>query len=187
MYRCKQCRHARKGETWDKRFCQLREQSVQAEELACAEGFQISARAFLESISRADKRLEEMSFRAQRYRDMAKRATGSIEATRVSGTAGRSQVESNINRCIDIANDIDRQAAQLRERYAQAMRAIEGVSDPAGREVLELRYLHRMRWEEIAKRIGYTQRNIIRLHGIALREVEAQIDQDEREQNSGQG
>lgn len=175
MSRCKQCRSACRAEDRDERFCRKLRKTMQSDAPACADGFQISARAFMESIARADKRLEDMSMRAQRYRENAHRATGSMEAARVSGTAGRSRIETNMNRCIDIARDIEREAEQLRAQYERARSLIAGVSDPAGREVLELRYLSRMRWEEIAGRMHYDERQVRRIHGLALREVDAQM------------
>lgn len=175
MRMCKQCAHARRACDWAERSCSLKGETVRGDAIACGE-FELSARAYLESISRADKRLEDMSWRAQHYREIAYRATGSMEATRVSGTAGRSKVEHNINRCLDIAQDIDREAEALRTRLARAREMIDGVSDPQGREVLELRYLSRLHWEEIAKRMNYTQRNVAHIHGAALREVQMQME-----------
>lgn len=142
--------------------------------MACS-AYAISARAYLEQIGNATRRLEDMSYRAQRYRDMARRATGSMEATRTSGTGGRSRVETNVNSCIDLAADIDRRAAVLRAQYETACEMIEGVQDAAGRELLELRYLRGMRWEDIGRRMGYELRQTYRLHGRALQEVQAQM------------
>ena len=179
MRYCKQCVHARRACDRKEIKCSLKGKSGRGDAIACC-AFKLSARAFLESVSRADKRLEDMSWRAQHYREIAYRATGSMEATRVSGTAGRSKVESNINRCLDIARDIDRKAEALRGKLAQAQEMIDSVSDPQGQEVLELRYLHRMRWEEIAKRMNYTQRNVVHIHGAALREAQMKMDQNNK-------
>ena len=176
MRTCKQCAYAYRAEEWTERKCGHKGETVRAEAIAC-EAFKLSARDFLESISRADKRLEDMSWRAKHYREIAYRATGSMEATRVSGTAGRSKVEHNINRCLDLAQDIDRQADALRGNLALAYEMIEGVTVPQGREVLELRYLRRLSWEEIAERMKYEARQTQRIHRKALREVQAQINQ----------
>ncbi len=40
------------------------------------------------------------------------------------------------------------------------------------RLLLELRYLHGLTWEQIAERMRYSRRHIIRLHGSALLQMQ---------------
>jgi DNA-directed RNA polymerase specialized sigma subunit len=49
-----------------------------------------------------------------------------------------------------------------------AARTIEKIGDEKMRQVLSLRYLSGLRWEEISNKIGYTLRQTFRLHGRAL-------------------
>lgn len=176
MNTCGTCRHAARGSLPQERICQAAQgNAVRAQQSACSR-YAISARAYLEEIGNATRRLEDMSYRAQRYRDMACRATGSMEAARTSGTGGRSRIETNVNKCIDLAADIDRWAAALRAQYETACEMIEGVQEAAGRELLELRYLRGMRWEDIGRRMGYELRQVYRIHGRALRAVQRQME-----------
>lgn len=129
----------------------------------------------LDGVCGAERRIEEMAQRAQRYRELARMATGSAEAVRVSGTTGRSRVERNVGRLVDIAREIDAQAERLRRRMDEAARLIEGVSNPLGREVIELRYFDRLPWERIAQRMHYSRSAVIEMHGRALAEIERQM------------
>ncbi len=175
MNTCRSCRFAAGATSRQKRICRQSGATVDAESRACG-AYALSARAYLERIGNATRRLEDMSYRAQRYREMARRATGSMEAARTSGTDGGSKVAGNMDRCIDLAADIDRKAAELRRQYDAACAMIEQVQDADGREVLELRYLRGMRWEDIGRRMHYNERQVRRMHKRALLDVQRQMD-----------
>nr|DAL71531.1 MAG TPA: Protein of unknown function (DUF722) [Caudoviricetes sp.] len=49
---------------------------------------------------------------------------------------------------------------------------IEAMQDETEKTVLRLRYIHWMRWEQIADRMGYSIRNITKIHGKALAHFE---------------
>lgn len=49
---------------------------------------------------------------------------------------------------------------------------IEAMQDETEKTVLRLRYIHWMQWEQIADRMGYSIRNITKIHGKALAHFE---------------
>ena len=51
-------------------------------------------------------------------------------------------------------------------------RKIESMQDETEKTVLRLRYIRWLRWEQIAERIGYSLRNITKIHGKALAHFE---------------
>ena len=66
------------------------------------------------------------------------------------------------------AEELGRMTEYLRAEYAYALALIEAVPDAAGREVLELRYLSGLKWVQIARRMGYEERQVRRIHQRAL-------------------
>lgn len=93
--------------------------------------------------------------------------------------------------------EMDRQVEQMRAvnagayaeelgrlaEYAHALALIEAVPDAAGREVLELRYLSGLTWMQIARRMGYEERQVRRIHQRALQcaaDVRAKGDRGDR-------
>ena len=174
MAMCKQCRHARPGSNPGVRQC-----GIGGEVRACApacQDYAVSAYAYLEGVARAAERMRSMALRAQEFREMAGRATAGVEAVRVSGTGARSRVERGVSACVDLAMQLETQAASLRERHAQALELIEGVGTAEGRRTLEMRHLERRRWEAIARELGYDVRQCQRIHRRALADVQAQMD-----------
>jgi DNA-directed RNA polymerase specialized sigma subunit len=51
-------------------------------------------------------------------------------------------------------------------------RKIESMQDETEKTVLRLRYIRWLRWEQIAERMGYSLRNITKIHGKALAHFE---------------
>lgn len=49
---------------------------------------------------------------------------------------------------------------------------IEAMQDETEKTVLRLRYIHWLKWEQIAERMGYSLRNITKIHGKALAHFE---------------
>ena len=56
--------------------------------------------------------------------------------------------------------------AKLRWKILRDIRALENEDE---QKVLRLRYIKRMKWEEIATEMGYTYRRALQIHGKALR------------------
>ena len=80
------------------------------------------------------------------------------------------------------AEELGRLAERLRVEYAHALALIEAVPDAVGREVLELRYLSGLTWMQIARRMGYEERQV-RIHQRALQcaaDVRAKGDRGDR-------
>lgn len=52
--------------------------------------------------------------------------------------------------------------------YRHISKSIEAMSDDREKELLRLKYLHGLDWEEVADRMHYTTRWVYKLHGYAL-------------------
>ena len=138
--------------------------------------YALSARAFMERVMNAHRRIKSMQQRAQQYRALAMRSTSAMQAVRSGGTDARSKVEDGACAFMDISQDIEEQARRLRELIRQTSAIIERLSDPVEREVLELRYLSGLRWEEIGRKMIYDERQVRRIHVKALEHVQREMD-----------
>lgn len=80
--------------------------------------------------------------------------------------------------CMDLseyAAQLDELLTELKDQMEQRIRIrreitqrIEAMQDETEKTVLRLRYIHWLRWEQIAERMGYSLRNITKIHGKAL-------------------
>ena len=138
--------------------------------------YAMSAQAFMQRVTNAQRRIVEMEERAAHYRDMAKRITATLSGVRVSGTPGGSRMEENMDAFMDICRDIEHEARRLRKYLAQANKVIGRIMDAREREVLELRYLSGYDFEDIARKMFLSERTVRRIHVKALEHVQREMD-----------
>ena len=84
--------------------------------------------------------------------------------------------------CMDLseyAAQLDELLTELKDQMEQRIRIrreitqrIEAMQDETEKTVLRLRYILWLRWEQIAERMGYSLRNITKIHGKALAHFE---------------
>lgn len=79
----------------------------------------------------------------------------------------------------EYAAQLDELLTELKDQMEQRIRIrreitqrIEAMQDETEKTVLRLRYIHWLRWEQIAERMGYSLRNITKIHGKALAHFE---------------
>lgn len=109
--------------------------------------------------------------RAQRYRDMAMRATGRVDAVRLSGTPRRSKVEDNVLAMVDVHRELKERVNELMQETRRAEKLICTLSDERYHAVLQLRYLCGLSWEEVAQRLNFSVRWVHKLHGEGLKQL----------------
>ena len=125
-------------------------------------------RHYLRDVRSKYRYAQMLSVRAERYRQLAMRATGRTDAIRLSGTSHRSKVEENVLNMVDVQREIEEKIKELMVETKRAQKMISRLEDPKHRMVLELRYLQGMAWEEIAEQMGYTLRWVYQLHRRAM-------------------
>ena len=135
---------------------------------AAAPGGNMEIRNFLRDVRSKYRYAQMLSVRAERYREMAMRATGRTDAVRLSGTSHRSKVEDNVIAMMDVQREIEEKIKELMVETKRAQKLISRLENSKHRMVLEMRYLQGMTWEEIAEQMDYTLRWVHQLHKQAL-------------------
>ena len=131
----------------------------------------MTAKEYLQQAYQIHRSIQARKQQVARLRALAEQVTSAATATRVSGTPARSKVESTVCRIADLQSLIQRDICRLAEKYEEIQRIIDKVEDDTCRNILSLRYLSFLTWEEIAEKMDYNERHVRRLHGIALQKV----------------
>ena len=80
-----------------------------------------------------------------------------------------------VDALISLNKAIAERVEVLTERQEKLFKLVAELENPQHRAVLEKYYLfpeqQGITWEEVAKQMGYTKRQILRIHGNALREI----------------
>lgn len=115
-----------------------------------------------------NKRIDDIYERIARCREMATRATSTTNAANISGTGGRSRVEANAIRIMDLEAQLDETIDRLVKERTAIQKAIEQIEDDQAKRILELRYIDRRKWDNVMMRMHISRTHSFRLHEEAL-------------------
>ena len=122
--------------------------------------------------------------RYQEAKKRTKRIQEEIDALRSSETSpvglgdglphgsGTSDLSGYAARWDELVRELEAEKEMQMVTYREIRQQIRMVSDATEQEILSRRYLLGQRWEKIAVEMGYSYRNITRLHGYALKHFE---------------
>jgi RNA polymerase sigma factor (sigma-70 family) len=138
--------------------------------------YAMSAQAFLLRVRGAQRRIVYMEEQAARYRDMATRTTARMDGICSRTGFAHSGTEENMNALMDVSQEIGREAQRLRGYLAETHSVLALMRSPQERELIELRYLSEMSWQDIADRMFMCERTVRRLHAKAMENMQLAMD-----------
>ena len=121
------------------------------------------------------REIEWLEREIQKWRSNAERMTASYHAAPASGGSNRRSIEEAVEQ-IDklIRRFMDYQSDLIRTR-GMIENAIESLRDPVLQEVLQMRYLDGLNFHQIAGKLGYSDRHLVRLHRAALEKMSLNV------------
>lgn len=132
----------------------------------------MTAKEYLRQLARSNSRIDALIERQRRYRELAERRTAVYRDTPGGGRRCSSSVEECAVKIIDLEREIDRRIDEYVDLTREIETAIDKVGDDRYRDILRYRYINGWSWERIAQEMHYDRRQITRLHGLALLEIE---------------
>lgn len=125
---------------------------------------------FLQQYRLAEMEEQRLVLEIERWRSRAERMTAGYSKAPAGGGDGRS-MEHTLERLGELAAELTHQRDKLVRLRREIGAAIDKVPDARLRELLRLRYIDGLSFEQIAVRMSYSWRQVIRLHGVALSKV----------------
>jgi len=139
--------------------------------------YAMSAKAYMERVLNAQRRIVHMEEQAAHYRDMATGVGSSCSFAAVRGSGfAESSIEKNVNALLLISDEIGQEIERLRTYMSEVKEMLFHLPDPRERELLEMRYLNGMKWGEISLQMLLDERHVRRLHEKALQHVQRDMD-----------
>ena len=128
----------------------------------------MTAKEVLLQLARKDARIESMRERLARYQELAQGSRSRLRSVPGGGQRRNSSVEEYVSKIVDLTREVD---AQIDE-YVDLTRAIDAtiaaLKDQRFQDLLRWRYMDGWRWERISRAMGYEERQVYRLHALAL-------------------
>jgi len=132
----------------------------------------ITAKEYLSRAYRIDQRINSKLEQVQALRNLAEKASAILSGTPVGKNSEPHQMESTIAKMMDLEAVINIDLKQLVDTKHEIITMIKCVESTQLQTLLELRYLSFFTWEQIAEAMEIQPRQVFRLHGKALGEVE---------------
>ena len=133
----------------------------------------LSAKEFLKQARHIDQRINSKLEQVQSLRELATKATATLSDMPRSSTPNIYRMEDVICKMTDLESEINADIDELINTKHKVMAVIKMVERPEYQSLLELKYLCMKTWEEVAAELGYVYRQITRMHGHALEQVDA--------------
>ena len=133
----------------------------------------LSAKEFLKQARHIDQRINSKLEQVQSLRELATKATATLSDMPRRSTPNMYRMEDVICKMTDLESEINADIDELINTKHEVMAVIKMVERPEYQSLLELKYLCMKTWEEVAAELGYVYRQITRMHGYALEQVDA--------------
>lgn len=126
--------------------------------------------AYLRSYRQQEHHIDTLLAEAERWRSRAKAMTAHYGAA--GGKGGSTGFPGAVEKVLELEAQMDREIDAIQEVRDNVVRAIDGLKDVRQANVLRLRYLSGIHWEEISNRTHYSLRSVYYLHRAGVRALE---------------
>lgn len=125
-----------------------------------------------ESISDYDIEIDQITKELQRWQDLATRISPSYSDMPHGG--GSDKVQTAAVEVAELTDKLNRKLHQAIMVQENIKKLLESLDDIKLRQLMSYRYINGMRWEEIAVRMDFNYRWVLRLHRKALNQISEQ-------------
>ena len=129
----------------------------------------MTTKEYLSQAYRLDQRIHSKLEQVNTLRSLAQKMTVSFGNEGGRGVRIQSPMENALVKIIDMEQEINRDINNLIDLKQRIAMNIKSIIIPEQELLLELRYLGYKTWEEIGQIMGYSYRQVHRIHGEALR------------------
>ena len=130
----------------------------------------MTKKEFLNQYLNAEKEIGIKLDQISRLRELSTKITQTLTPDKVKSNS-ENRLESSVSKIVDIEREIGASIDQLERIRLQVESVINSVPNVNQRNVLRLRYISGMKWEQIAVKLNYDYRWVLRLHGKALNKI----------------
>ena len=140
----------------------------------------MDVRIFLNQVRKLDLQIKNKLIEKQQWKDIALGITANMDGERVQSNGAKSKMADAVEKCVDMEQEIDDLIDKLIDIKKEVIQTIEQLDSPTEYDLLHLKYIQFMTFEEIAEYYGREYTTITTAHGRALKNVQALLDEKEK-------
>ncbi len=141
-------------------------------------GMYEEARRFLREPQEAVRELAIRMEQLRRWRELSSHFTSILGTVRVQSQRQDSRLESCACEVAELEEEIERTRERIHTLRRKQESVLARVGDARLSELLRLYYQCSFTWAETADHMGYSERQIMRLHRLALERVQKILQED---------
>ena len=135
------------------------------------------AQIFMEQPEKIEAIIENKLIEKKQWYDLALGITANMGGERVQSSGTKSRMGDAVEKCIDVEAEIDEQIDRLIAVRKSVIEVIEQLDSPMEYKVLHEKYIQYMDYHEIAAKHGKDYSWCTTVHGRALKNVQAILDE----------
>lgn len=124
----------------------------------------MTAKQFLAQAYNLDRRIKSKVEQIASLNELAAKITTTLTGLPKGPNSDSSTMASTVAKIVDLQAEIDRDIEGLVDLKRDIVNAIKAIRNPEWQTLLELRYLCFKSWEQIAIDMGYSMRQVYRMH-----------------------
>lgn len=128
--------------------------------------------SYLKQYRSLSMEIDQISEELQRWQDLATRISPSYSDMPHGG--GSDKVQTAAVEVAELTDKLNRKLHQAIMVQENIKKLLESLDDIKLRQLMSYRYINGMRWEEIAVRMDFNYRWVLRLHRKALNQISEQ-------------
>ena len=132
----------------------------------------MTTKDYLNQISRLNRMINNKLSEISQLRELACSVSAIRNEEKVQTSPKADSIGTAISKIDEMERDIERTIDKYTKKKNLIISQIEGMDDELHYNVLFSRYIEKKTFEVIATEMSYSFRNIIRIHGRALKEFE---------------
>lgn len=135
------------------------------------------AKSYLRKIELLDAHINNKLNDLATLRTMVTKITATITPVAVSGSGNQDKLGDAVAKIVDLQDEINQQIDRFVDAKMEVSAVLEKLQEPDHVKVLHKRYIEYKPFEQIACEMHCTYRNVCYIHGKALQEVGALLDE----------
>lgn len=132
----------------------------------------MTTKQYLSQIGRYERMIDDKLTELYRLRQIASSISISVSDDKIMSSGSQDKMGDAVAKIVDLEKSVEDTITKYTETRQKIIMQIDNIPDINAYSVLFNRYVANKSFEKIADSIGYSVRQTIRIHGIALQEFE---------------
>lgn len=132
----------------------------------------MTTKEYLNQISRLNRMINNKLSELAELKELSKSISAVSNKERVQTSMEQDKIGNTLSKIDEMEREIDKMIDSYSDKRTHIIGQIDSMEDENSYDILFSRYIEKKTFEKIADTKNYSFRQIIRLHGIALKQFE---------------